>query len=231
MQERHAHLPASRPLPWPATRRRRWAGGRAAATAVAAAAAALALGVDGPADADIWSYTDAEGVVHFTNVPPGAAAKKGWKLFMRETAKPASDAPRAFDAAVARYDDVLAEAGARYAIPRALLKAIVLVESNFDPGAVSSKGAEGLMQLMPGTAADMGVGDSFDPRENLLGGARYLRVLANRFGGDLVLTVAAYNAGPDAVAKSGPGIPPYTETRAYVTRVLRFYYHYKSLGL
>ena len=127
------------------------------------------------------------------------------------------------------YDPIILEASARYVIPRALIKAVILVESNFDPGAVSSKGAEGLMQLMPGTAAGLGVSDSFDPRENIFGGTRYLRMMANRFGGDLVLTIAAYNAGPGAVERHGPGIPPFAETRGYVKRVLSFYYHYKSL--
>ena len=196
-----------------------------AATAAAGVLAALNAP---PAAADIWTYTDAEGVVHFTNIPP--AKKKGYRLFLEEGAAPREDRPRVFAAAVKRYDPLITEASSRFVIPRALVKAVILVESNFDPGAVSSKGAEGLMQLMPGTAATLGVGDSFDPRENILGGTRYLRMLANRFGGDLVLTVAAYNAGPGAVDRYGPGIPPWPETRGYVKRVLKFYYHYKSLG-
>ena len=203
--------------------------GRAGA---ALACAAAAMAVAAPAGADIWTWTDPDGVTHFTNIPPSAAGKKaGYKLYLREEARPEADRPHVFVAAVRHYDPIISEAAARYVIPPALIKAVILVESNFDPGAVSAKGAEGLMQLMPGTAAGLGVGDSFDPRENILGGTRYLRKMANRFGGDLVLTIAAYNAGPEAVDRFGPGIPPYPETRGYVKRVLAFYYHYKSLGV
>jgi len=96
--------------------------------------------------------------------------------------------------------------------------------------AVSGVGAQGLMQLMPGTARRMAVRDSFDPRQNILGGTRYLRWLANMFNGDLVLTIAAYNAGEAAVVRYN-GIPPYAETQGYVQRVLRHYYLFKSGGV
>lgn len=101
------------------------------------------------------------------------------------------------------------------------------VESNFNPNVVSRTGAMGLMQLMPGTARAMGVVNPFDPRQNILGGARYLRVLANMFNGDLVLTIAAYNAGEGAVMRYH-GIPPYDETRRYVQRVLHHYYAFRT---
>lgn len=101
------------------------------------------------------------------------------------------------------------------------------VESNFNPHVVSHAGAIGLMQLMPRTASSMGVRDPFDPRQNILGGARYLRILANRFRGNLVLTVAAYNAGEGAVLRYR-GVPPYAETRRYVRRVLEHYYRFRS---
>jgi len=104
------------------------------------------------------------------------------------------------------------------------------VESNFYPDALSHRGAMGLMQLMPGTASAMGVLDAFDPRQNVLGGTRFLRVLANSFGGDLVRTIAAYNAGPGAVQRY-KGIPPYAETRRYVQRVLTHYYAYREAEL
>jgi soluble lytic murein transglycosylase-like protein len=104
---------------------------------------------------------------------------------------------------------------------------VIRVESDYNAGAVSHVGAEGLMQLMPGTAGRMGVTDSFDPRQNILGGSRYLRVLANTFDGDLILTIAAYNAGEGAVMRYD-GIPPYEETRRYVERVLGWYYRYLS---
>jgi soluble lytic murein transglycosylase-like protein len=109
-----------------------------------------------------------------------------------------------------------------YQLPQPLVWAVIKAESNFRMDAQSPAGAQGLMQLMPGTADAMGVADSFDPDQNILGGARYLRYLANRFGGDLRLTVAAYNAGPGAVKRHG-GVPPYRETRTYLERVLHFY--------
>jgi len=99
------------------------------------------------------------------------------------------------------------------------------VESNYNPRVVSRVGAMGLMQLMPQTARSMGVSDPFNPQQNILGGARYLRVLANHFQGNLILTIAAYNAGEGAVMRYG-GIPPYTETRRYVRRVLHHYQRY-----
>ena len=100
------------------------------------------------------------------------------------------------------------------------------VESDFQPTVVSEKGAQGLMQLMPGTAGDMGVSDAFDPQQNIMGGARYLRVLANRFDGDMVLTLSGYHAGGGAVSRHG-GIP-YDQTAEYVRRVLNAYYEYQQ---
>jgi len=111
------------------------------------------------------------------------------------------------------------EASVVYGVPAALIWAVMRVESNFAPLAVSCDRAMGLMQLLGSTAAEMGVTRPFDPRQNVLGGTRYLRMLADRWGGDLVLTIASYNAGPGAVARYG-GVPPYAETRGYVKRVL-----------
>jgi soluble lytic murein transglycosylase-like protein len=102
------------------------------------------------------------------------------------------------------------------------------VESDYDPRVVSSAGARGLMQLMPAVEKDMRVGNVFDPRENILGGTRLLRVLANRYEGDLVLTIAAYHAGPGSLAKYGNQVPPYTNTRKYLRMVLDRYYQYKA---
>jgi soluble lytic murein transglycosylase-like protein len=126
-----------------------------------------------------------------------------------------------------RYDSYIREAALLYVLPEAFIRAVMRTESGFYVEAVSNKGAMGLMQLMPATARAMGVLDPFDPRQNILGGARFLRVLANRLRGDLVLTIAAYNAGEGAVAKYG-GIPPYAETRRYVQRVLTHYYAYRA---
>ena len=126
-----------------------------------------------------------------------------------------------------RYDVYIRQAAALYQIPEELVRAVIKVESDFDPRAVSPANARGLMQLVPETAERMMVTDIFDPRQNIFGGVRYLRVLANLFNGDLELTVAGYNAGENAVIRHG-GIPPYAETQDYVARVLAHYRHYRA---
>lgn len=183
------------------------------------------------ARADIFQFTDADGVVHYTNVQP---RNGGWKRLYRSDDSPRAGttstrvAPRAQNPERMRlFGAHIREAANLYQLPEAFLRAIVMVESNFFPDAVSEDGAMGLMQLMPGTALNMGVMDAFDPRQNVLGGARYLRMLANRFNGDLVLTVAAYNAGEGAIKRYN-GVPPYQETRMYVKRVLHHYYAFRN---
>jgi len=120
------------------------------------------------------------------------------------------------------YSREIADAAARHAVPERLVWAVIRAESGFDPRAVSRQGARGLMQLMPETAAMLGVRDAFNPRENIDAGVRHLRALIERFRNDLRLAIAAYNAGERAVAAYGR-VPPYPETREYVTQVLRFY--------
>ena len=120
------------------------------------------------------------------------------------------------------YARDIAEAAHHYAVPERLIWAVIRVESGFDHRAVSRKGARGLMQLMPETAAILGVRDPFDPRENIRGGTRHLRALLERFRHDVRLAVAAYNAGEKPVRQFG-GVPPYPETQEYVARVLSFY--------
>lgn len=187
------------------------------------------------ASADIYVWVDSEGVRHFTNMPREARGKAAtgsrYRLYLR-TPRPAPAAGARGNFSVdparfARYDDVIREASRLYMIPEALIRAVILVESNFSPGVVSHMGAQGLMQLMPGTARRMAVRDPFDPRQNILGGTRYLRWLANMFNGDIVLTIAGYNAGEQAVARYN-GIPPFEETQGYVQRVLRHYYSFKA---
>ncbi len=112
-------------------------------------------------------------------------------------------------------------------VDAALIKAIVANESGFNPNATSSTNARGLMQLEPATAAGLGVVDSYDPEQNILGGTRYVKALLQRFGGDVRLAVAAYNAGPGAVERYG-GVPPYAETQRYVVNVLDSYRKYKA---
>lgn len=126
-----------------------------------------------------------------------------------------------------RYDAIIEEAARLYQLPPDFIRAVVKVESNFQPDVVSRVGAIGLMQLMPSTARNMGVVNPFDPRQNIFGGTRYLRLLANLFNGDLVLTVAAYNAGEGAVQRYR-GVPPYEETQRYVQRVLHHYYNLRN---
>jgi len=126
------------------------------------------------------------------------------------------------------YEAYIKEAADKFNLPEYLIRAVMAVESCYNPYAVSEKGAEGLMQLLPSTARDMEVKDSFNPRENIMGGARYLRFLANMFNGDLVLILAAYNAGHAAVKKYGNKIPPYPETIDYVKKVSRLYLKYKE---
>jgi hypothetical protein len=116
------------------------------------------------------------------------------------------------------YDHHVEEAARLHQVSADLVKAIIAVESEFDQWAVSSKGARGLMQLMPDTARRLGVSDSFDARQNIFAGTQYLRMLLDQFGGDVDLALAAYNAGPNAVLRYG-GIPPYRETRGYVQKV------------
>jgi soluble lytic murein transglycosylase-like protein len=200
--------------------------------------AALGLGIP-LARADIWSYTDAEGVVHFTNVRPrdkrwqrveGERAKVG-KAAARRGSCDRCDAVPATDRSkdrYSRYDPFIHEAAELYALPDALIRAVIRVESDFDPRVVSSVGARGLMQLMPAVLADHGVANAHDPRENILGGSRLLRVLANRYDGDLVKTIAAYHAGMGSLARYGNSVPPYEKTRLYLRMVLDQYYRYKA---
>ncbi|MCU0306381.1 MAG: lytic transglycosylase domain-containing protein [Thermoleophilia bacterium] len=139
-------------------------------------------------------------------------------------------APAAADGAVpAELRPLIQRAAEANGIEPALLAAVARAESDFDPQTTSPAGAQGLMQLMPATARSMGVTDPMDPGQSLMGGARYLRGLLDRFNGDRTLALAGYNAGPNAVARAG-GVPPYAETQAYVPRVLGYYDHYRGAG-
>lgn len=195
-------------------------------------ALALVLLVPLGARADMYRCTDSSGGLTFTNIRP---AGQRCVVIVHETRRPAPSAaarPRSASTGTANpdryalYNAHIREAARLYQLPEAFLRAVIKVESDFVSDVVSGDGAMGLMQLMPRTAASMGVTAPFDPRQNILGGARYLRVLANQFNGDLVLTVAAYNAGEGAVARYR-GVPPYDETRRYVRRVLSFYYAFR----
>ena len=127
------------------------------------------------------------------------------------------------------YDAQITAAATKYGLDPALLKGLIRQESNFDPDAKSGAGATGLTQLMPGTAAGLGVTDATDPAQAIDGGAKYLKAQLDRFGGDASKALAAYNAGPGAVAKYG-GVPPYAETQHYVTKVLGYAAEYRGAG-
>jgi len=196
---------------------------------------ALAVGVwaagTSEARADgIYKYVEKDGTIVYTNVPP--SGRKAQRLPGTFRAAPASSdyvpQARGPDELRRKYDELMESAAIRYRVPVALVRAVVQAESNYDPTAVSPRGASGLMQLMPDTAREMFVKDIFDPKENIEGGTRYLRVLANQFSGDMVKMVAAYNAGPDAVAKWGGTVPPYAETQDYVRKVIALYFQYKD---
>lgn len=181
------------------------------------------------ASADIYTWTDANGVVHFSN-EKNAGAKLYIKSSPRKKKRSAVNPVMPSDRSIerfTRYNQWIREAATLYQIPEELIRAVIKVESDYDPRAVSSAGAQGLMQLMPETALRMQIRDSFDPRLNIFGGVRYLRVLANHFNGDLELTIAGYNAGEGAVMRYG-GIPPYEETQHYVTKVLYFYHRFRT---
>jgi hypothetical protein len=170
------------------------------------------------ARADVYRYVDEQGTMHFTNVPDNRRFKL-WIHESRVLLKPGLGN--------VKYDAIIEAASNRHQVDYALIKAIIKAESNFDHRAVSVKGAQGLMQLMPQTASSLQVKDSFEPEANIDGGVRYLRYLINVYGGDLHLALAAYNAGEKAVAKHH-GIPPFAETRTYVRRVLDYYDRYRN---
>ncbi|MGH8672440.1 MAG: lytic transglycosylase domain-containing protein [Burkholderiales bacterium] len=179
------------------------------------------------AHADIYAFVDADGVAHFSNVPDDPR----YKVYLR-TAKAPATARRPISQLAAfslqrargeRYNPVISAAASRYQVDSALLHAVILVESGYNPKAVSPKGATGLMQLMPATGKRYGVEDLYDATQNIEGGARYLRDLMQQFDNNLALTLAAYNAGERAVIDHGLRVPPYPETQRYVPKVLRYY--------
>jgi len=195
-----------------------------------------------PAEADIYKYKDKNGIVHYTNIAPrGGKQKRRWKRVgdftpkkgkaskTRGTCKWCDKVPSRDNSKerYTRYDKFIFEAAALYKMPVPLIRAVIKAESDYDPRVVSATNARGLMQLMPEVIKDMGVRNVHDPRENILGGTRLLRVLANRYNGDLVLTIAAYHAGMGSLAKYNNNVPPYVNTRKYLRAVLRYYYEYK----
>jgi soluble lytic murein transglycosylase-like protein len=171
-----------------------------------------------PAAADIYMYIDSNGVMHFTNVPTST----DYQVYIKERPK-----RRGGGIDANRFDRYIDEAATLNDVAFPLLKAVIRAESAFDPKAVSKKGALGLMQIMPENLEAFRVHDPFDPWQNIMGGARYLKVLIQRFNGQVPLALAAYNAGPRMV-DTHRGIPPIPETEEYVKRVMKFFYLYKK---
>ncbi|WP_250624046.1 transglycosylase SLT domain-containing protein [Pinirhizobacter soli] len=172
----------------------------------------------------VYRVTRADGTVEYTNVaPPGTKGSAVTMLFSYIATCVACDIHSKinFDTValnLSAYADVIRLASAEFGVDQALLRAVIHAESGYNPRALSIKGAQGLMQLMPGTGRDMGVADAFDAEQNIRGGARYLAILLRAFNGDERLAAAAYNAGQRSVEKYN-GVPPYAETQVYVERV------------
>ena len=178
-----------------------------------------------PVLADIYKYEDEEGVLHFTDAP----TDKRFKIFMRDLKKDQQLRTSFRLAGCARnpeeFEPIINSCALEYGVNKSLVKAVIHAESGYNPSAVSPKGAQGLMQLMPKTAQGLKVVNSLDPADNIRGGVRYLRFLLDTFKGDETLALAAYNSGLSKVAKFG-GIPPYQETRNYVAKVLNYKKNY-----
>jgi len=163
------------------------------------------LCIAGSGYADIYKFVDDNGVIYLTNTPRGDGYRK---VITEETPAPDSD-----------INAIIRNKSRKYNIDPSVIRALISAESNWDIHAVSDKGAIGLMQLMPATAQELQIQNPFDPEQNIEGGTRYLRMLLDRFDGDMELAIAAYNAGPSAVEKSG-GVPSITETRKFVRSVI-----------
>ena len=208
-------------------------------------------GAAGAAEPSYRRFTDPQGIVHVTPVRRGApasalapelqgsgegdlpdtAAAADPRVRSATTAERGRDAFGEVSEALAderahRYGATIRSAARLYQLPESLVRAVIHTESNYNPNAVSRTGAMGLTQLMPSTARFLGVGRPFDPRQNIYGGAKFLRLLANRFGGDMVLVLAGYFSGAGAVQKYG-GVPPHAGVRGYVKAVLRRFYAYE----
>ncbi len=170
----------------------------------------------------IYTYMDANGIRHYTDVPDNNRYKL-LVLSPQDMTQSGQHYDSMLLARATQYDSIIEKAAVSEAVEANLLRAVIVVESGFNSRAVSKRGAVGLMQLMPDTATRFGVSNRFDPKQNVHAGARYLKFLINRFGQDIRLALAAYNAGEEAVDRSGGQIPPFSETMAYVPRVLKIY--------
>jgi len=175
-------------------------------------------GKGGEAQADIYRYRDEHGVWHFTNIRSDVR----YKLYIRSYSNSKMGTQYIRD-----YEGIISQASQRFKVDADLIKAVIKAESDFNQHAVSQKGAQGLMQLMPGTAEDMKVEDPFNPEENIFGGTRYLSLMLSRFNNDTRLALAAYNAGPERV-EDHRGIPPIPETKSFIEKVMQYYGRYRA---
>ena len=202
----------------------------------------IVLGVGRPisSSAEIFKFVDKDGAIHYTNAPTSVQStvmnlppltqvnfQKYFPIYRGyQGCQPGVFSPLLNLPNQAAYDPHIKMTCKLYGLDCNLVKAVIRAESGFNPAAISPKGAMGLMQLMPGTSRDLGVVNPFDPQQNIDGGARYLRMMLDRFNNNTALALAAYNAGPETVAKHG-GIPPIDETQIYVKTVMDFYERYR----
>ena len=180
------------------------------------------------AHADIYKYVDKHGRVILTDKPAHSGYKrlvKTWKGWEEQ-----KDFPKNFNWVKnqKKFDPTIRSVAKIYKLPHTLVHAVITAESSYNPDAVSRAGAVGLMQLMPETAKQYGVSNRRDPKQNIYGGSRYLRYLLKLFNNDLVLALAAYNAGEGTVKRHGNKIPPYKETQNYVKKVINYYKKYRN---
>ncbi len=170
----------------------------------------------------IYGYVDERGIYHFTNIKP---AGKKYHVVITDKNK-SNTFVQNFDNTY--YDKLILQYSNMHGVDPSLVKAVVKAESNFNPNAVSPKGAQGLMQLMPDTSRLMRVENPFDPDDNIKGGTKYLKYLEETFNGDIELMLAAYNAGPSRVIENKRNVPPIEETRTFIKRVKQFYHKLKN---
>ncbi|MBF0358801.1 MAG: lytic transglycosylase domain-containing protein [Magnetococcales bacterium] len=177
-----------------------------------------------PLSAAVYSYVDQRGIIHLTDRPTDPRYRLLYSS--KDKSRPEKVRRATLHKKRVPFDAAITAASRRHGVHSALIKAVIKVESGFNPLAVSRKGAVGLMQLMPGTARRYGVLNRLDPVSNINGGVRMLRELLIMFDNDIRLSLAAYNAGSNAVKKYGNIVPPYPETRRYITKVLKYYRRY-----
>lgn len=195
---------------------------------LAASILTAALVFPATAWADIYGYTDEKGIKHFTNIP---GLDKRYRLIRKEGAvapRAATTAWMPSEAEIQKYRSIVTTASRTHGVDDALVNAVISAESAYNPRAVSKAGAQGLMQLMPGTARRYGVSSIQDPVENIHGGVKYLKDLLAMFNGNVELAVAGYNAGENAVIRAGHRIPRYPETENYVPKVMDYYRKFQA---